>query len=201
MLAVLFLVDCKVVSISFLRLSLGSAALFARARFASRCLVFLAMTSFRLAFASFAGSKSASSGETHSDNVRLEEERNSPALAGTSVNHWSSSSLFFPCLPHLFTQSCFSSSQIFLSFTECWIPLAEANLSHFVCGFGFGSGFARGRSYVGAGSFATGPSGEDCIGREKRAARRAWIPSRAVDCRCSSRVALRKLWVKIRRNE
>jgi hypothetical protein len=42
-----------------------------------------------------------------------------PALRGTSVIHCSSVCLFFPPRPHLFTHSCRSSSQTFLSRGLC----------------------------------------------------------------------------------
>lgn len=63
------------------------------------------------------------------------------------------------------------------------MPFAAANCSHLVGGFGFGKGFARGSSVVGAGSLATGPSSDDVVGREKRDAIRVCMPSLAVDIR------------------
>lgn len=80
-----------------------------------------------------------------------------PAWSGKTWIHCSSFSLFFPPLPHLSTHSCLSSSQTFLSFTVLLIPLADANLSHFVCGFGFGNGLARGSGVFGLGREARGP--------------------------------------------
>jgi hypothetical protein len=59
------------------------------------------------------------------------------------------------------------------------MPFARANFSHFVGGFGFGSGFARGSCVVGAGSCPRGPSGDETVGREKSEAMRSWTPSRA----------------------
>lgn len=46
------------------------------------------------------------------------------------------------------------------------MPLAAANLSHFVGGLGLGSGLALGKCSLGSGSFASGPSGVDSTGKE-----------------------------------
>lgn len=108
------------------------------------------------------------------------------------MSHCVSSFLLTPFQPQRSTHSCFSSSQIFFSFRVFWIPFAFANCSHLVGGLGFGSGFARGRSVVGVGSCARGPSADDVVGREKREAMRVWTPSRAVDIRYSSMSALRE---------
>jgi hypothetical protein len=113
-----------------------------------------------------------------------------PALAGTSVSHCCSTSLFLPFQPQRLTHSCFSSSQTALSFFECEIPFSAANFCHLVSGLGLGRGFARGRSVVGGGSCAAGPSGDGCVGSVKRVLRRDWTPSRAVDWRYDSRSSL-----------
>lgn len=70
------------------------------------------------------------------------------------------------------------------------MPFAAAKRSHFVGGLGFGSGLARGSCVVGAGSWASEPSGDGWVGRAWRAAINAWMPSRAVDFRYSSRFDL-----------
>lgn len=113
-----------------------------------------------------------------------------PALDGTSVSHCPSSSLFFPFHPHRLTHSCFSSSQTAFSLFRCETPFSCANFSHFVKGFGFGNGLARGSCITGGGSFATGPSGDGAEGRANSALRRAWTPSRALDWRYASRFSL-----------
>lgn len=46
-----------------------------------------------------------------------------------------------------------------------------------------GSGFVLGNCVVGGGSCASGPSGDDVVGSEKRAAMSVCTPSRAVDMR------------------
>ena len=112
---------------------------------------------------------------------------NIPALAGTSCNHCVSSALFLPFHPQRATHVWRSSSHTFLSCRRDCIPFARANFSHFVGGLGFGSGLARGSCVVGAGSCPRGPSGEDCVGREKSAATSSWTLSRAFAWRYASR--------------
>lgn len=114
-------------------------------------------------------------------------QRDEPAFAGTSCNHCVSSALFLPFHPQRATHDWLSSSHTFLSRRCEWMPFARANLSHFVGGLGFGSGLARGSCAVGAGSCASGPSGEDRVGREKSADTRSWMPSRAFAWRYASR--------------
>lgn len=106
------------------------------------------------------------------------------------MSHCTSLSLLAPFQPHRSTHSCLSSFHSFLSFRVWLIPFAFANFSHFVSGLGLGRGLARGRGVVGAGSWATGPSSEEVVGREKSDAMSAWAPSRATEVRYSSRSAL-----------
>lgn len=127
-------------------------------------------------------------------NIRKDPKKiyDPPALAGTSWIHCSSTSLFLPFLPHLLTQSCFSSSQTFFSRTLCWIPFAAANLSHLVGGLGLGRGFALGNWKTGGGRIASGPSGDVFVGNLKSEAIRAWTLSRANVWRWSSKFSLTK---------
>ena len=56
------------------------------------------------------------------------------------------------------------------------MPLAAANFSHFVGGFGFGRGFDLGSWIAGGGNKASGPSEEGWVGSWNNADNRACTP-------------------------
>ena len=107
----------------------------------------------------------------------------------TSWIHCSSASLFFPPRPHLRTHSCLSSSHTSRSRVLWLMPFSLANRSHLVSGLGFGRGFSRGRSVVGAGGRKTGPSGVECVWSANSDDSRLEADA-SVSCRrCCSRLA------------
>lgn len=78
------------------------------------------------------------------------------------------------------------SSHLSLSFLFLLIPLALANSCHFVSGLGLGTGLARGRIVVGAGSRTTIASSILSVGNSQTLFNNNCVLSRAKDCRYAS---------------
>jgi hypothetical protein len=116
--------------------------------------------------------------------------RDAPSPGLTSCSHCSSPSLTFPPLPYRLTHSCVSSSHSSFSRFLWLIPLALANLSHLVSGFGLGSGFSRGKGVVGGKGWMRGPRAEGWVGRVRRVVSSDWVEVRVRARRWGLRLVL-----------